>query len=62
MGLDRGRLTAVIGVIVIVVLLVVVIPVAVLMSGGAAASLLGWILRANADAEHADSPYLDLNR
>jgi hypothetical protein len=52
----------VIGVIAIVIVLVVVIPVTVLMSGGAAAAVLGWVLRANAEADHAESPYLDLNR
>jgi hypothetical protein len=50
-----------IGAVLIVIVLVIAIPVGVMMSGGAFAAVLGWALKDNAAAEHADSELLDTN-
>ncbi len=51
----------VIGAIIVAVIIVVVIPVGFLMSTAVAAGALGALLRANAEAEHADSELLETN-
>ncbi|MGF1598585.1 MAG: hypothetical protein ACFCVK_16935 [Acidimicrobiales bacterium] len=50
-----------IGAIIVAVIIVVVIPVGFLMSTAVAAGALGALLRANAEAEHADSELLETN-
>jgi hypothetical protein len=50
-----------IGVAIIVIVLVVVIPVGVLMSGAMGAAIIGWFVRADADARHEGSELVDLN-
>jgi hypothetical protein len=53
---------AVIGAVLIVIALVVVIPVSVTMTGAIVATLLGWNLRSDAEATHAGSELVELNR
>ncbi len=49
-----------IGVLVIVAVLLV-IPVAFLMSTTVAAGVIGWVLKSNAESEHAGSELVDCN-
>ena len=44
-----------------VLLLVIVIPVGILISGAVAASLLGGLLKKDADGSHEGSELLDLS-
>jgi hypothetical protein len=50
------------GAIIISVVIVVVIPVAVMMSGAVVAAVLGWSLKEDAEARHAGSELIALNR
>lgn len=50
------------GAILMVIVLVLVIPVAVLVSGAVAAALLGWSLKADAEARNQGSELIDLNK
>jgi membrane glycosyltransferase len=50
------------GAILMVIVLVLVIPVAVLLSGAVAAALLGWSLKADAEARNKDSELIALNK
>jgi membrane glycosyltransferase len=50
------------GAILMVIVLVLVIPVAVLVSGAVVAALLGWSLKADAEARNKDSELIDLNK
>ncbi len=51
-----------IGAVLMVLALLVVIPVGVLMAGAVAAAILGTTLTDDAEARHAGSELLDLNR
>ena len=48
------------GAVLMVLLLVIVIPVGILISGAVAASLLGGLLKKDADGRHEGSALLDL--
>ena len=50
-----------IGSVAIIVLLVAVVPAAIIMSGLGAAALLGWVLKADVDAQHAGSELHELS-
>jgi hypothetical protein len=50
---------AVVGAVVIVVILLV-LPVVIIMSMALVAALLGWVVKADVDAEFQDSEYLEL--
>jgi hypothetical protein len=50
------------GAIILAVVIVVAIPVAVCMSGAVAAALLGWSLKDDAEARHAGSEQIALNK
>ncbi len=45
----------------IIVAVLLLIPVGFLMSTTVAAAVIGWALKSNSDAEHADSELLDTN-
>jgi hypothetical protein len=49
------------GAIIIVVILIVAIPVAVILTGAVVAAILGWSLRANAEAVNEGGELIDLN-
>tara|TARA_A100001037_G_scaffold244695_2_gene225682 strand:+ start:1204 stop:1389 length:186 start_codon:yes stop_codon:yes gene_type:complete len=49
------------GAVLMVLLLVIVIPVGILISGAVAASLLGGLLKKDADGSHEGSELLDLS-
>jgi len=51
----------VLGAIIIVVVLLL-IPVMVLMTGGIASALLGFFLKSDAEARHAGSELIELNK
>lgn len=51
-----------IGPVVIVIVLLVLIPVGVMLSGNIAAGILGWLLKADAEARNEGSELIDLNR
>lgn len=49
------------GAAIIVVVLVIAIPVSILMSGAVASAIIGFFVRAEADANHEGSELIDLN-
>lgn len=51
-----------IGAAVVAFIIVIVIPVGFLMSTTLAAAVIGTLLRSNAEAIHADSELLELNK
>ena len=52
----------VIGVVIIVFVLVVALPVSFLVGGAVVAAILSGSLKSNAEATHAGSELIDLNR
>ena len=50
------------GPVIIAAVIVIAIPVGLMMFGGVMSALFSWLLVGNAEAEHEDSPYLELNR
>lgn len=50
-----------IGAIILAVVILVVIPVGFLMTMAVVSAIMGFALRSNAEAEHADSELIDLN-
>ena len=54
------KVRSVIGTFVIIAVLLL-FPIGFLMSTGVAAAVIGWALKSNADAEHADSELLETN-
>lgn len=50
------------GAVLMVIVLVLAIPVAVCMSGAVVAALLGWSLKADAEARNEGSELVDLNK
>jgi hypothetical protein len=50
------------GAVIIVIVLVIALPVAVLMGTSLIAAALGWVLKDDAEARHAGSELIALNR
>ncbi|NNE97104.1 MAG: hypothetical protein HKN24_13850 [Acidimicrobiales bacterium] len=45
----------------IIIVVLLLFPIGFLMSTTVAAGVIGWALKSNAEAEHADSELLDTN-
>jgi hypothetical protein len=49
------------GAVIIVIAVAVVLPSLMLIGGGVISAVLGWVLKTNAEAEHAGSELIDTN-
>ncbi len=56
----RGSVALVIGTFIIIAVLLL-FPIGFLMSTTLAAGVIGWAMKSNAEAEHADSELIDTN-
>jgi hypothetical protein len=58
-GIGNNR--PVIGALILAVIIVFLLPVAFLVSGGVGATILGWLLKTNAELTHEGSELIETN-